>query len=128
MGTTTNRDRERLTKISVKDGLIFYGGSVVGVHTADMIARANGYDYAERFVKANDKKILDLDPVSLVIKPLQPGENPRLEAVRAGEVVHAPATGKRHKVGRSPSFLSAGEVKAMNYKLVKITRPKKVRS
>jgi len=31
---------------------------------------------------------------------IQPGENPRLEAVRAGEVIHAPATGKRHKVGK----------------------------
>mgnify|MGYP001573167488 CR=1 FL=1 len=32
------------------------------------------------------------------------------------------------KVGKAPSFLSAGEVKTMNYKLVKIARPRKVRS
>ena len=28
------------------------------------------------------------------------------------------------KVGQAPSFLSAGEVKSMNYKLVKITKAK----
>lgn len=31
-------------------------------------------------------------------KRIQPGGNPRLEAVKVGEVIHAPGTGKRHVV------------------------------
>lgn len=56
-------------KIRIGEGLIFFE-TIVDVKTADVIARANGHIYAERFVKANDGKTLEIDPLTyVVVKP-----------------------------------------------------------
>ena len=46
---------------SVHDGLIWKGDKDVGLPEADYIAQANGFTYAERFVRAFDGKTIELD-------------------------------------------------------------------
>ena len=49
-----------MTEYSVHDGLIWKGKEDVGVQDADRIAQANGFTYAEQFVRAFDGKSFQL--------------------------------------------------------------------
>ena len=55
-------------KFQIKKGLIFDNATVIMVQEADSIARANGFDYAERFVKHYDGLEVELDDQLKVIK------------------------------------------------------------
>ena len=64
--TTADAGKDGTVKIKVKDGLLFYYNGkftkdVVGTIMADTIARANGFSYAEEFVRQYDGKTLTLD-------------------------------------------------------------------
>jgi hypothetical protein len=64
--------------ITVKDGVIMVGSRILDALEADAIARANGFQYAEQFVKRNEGKSLTLQPTSLQIKETS-SSDPRVE-------------------------------------------------
>jgi len=62
-------------KIQVHDGLLWFNGKPLKVHHADQIAQVNGYQFAERFVRAFDGKEVEIGPdQKLILESKGPAE------------------------------------------------------
>jgi hypothetical protein len=107
--------------IEIKDGVIMVGSRVLEATEADAIARANGFQWAEQFVKRNEGKTLTLEPMSLQIKETSAGD-PRVANMVLYAWVGEDELGSG-EVGLKQGVVPAGNIALVACKEGKIDQP-----